>query len=150
MSLERKLAAAAILLLVAGGVTGGALASRGHPAKAAPVVNLQAQNLYAAAAAYLGIPTRTLRSELHPGHPLAAIASTTSGRSVAGLRSALLAYVLAQHRKLAMPVSAGKRMVENRAIRKKVDGFVAGTCPLKLGKLFKSLSGGCHGMSMGA
>lgn len=146
MSLKRKLALGVTLLLVAGGGTGGALAAHGHAS--APAVNLQAKNLYAAAASYLGMSSRALKSELHPGHPLAAIASTTSGRTVAGLKSALVAYVLAQHRKTAMPVSAAKRMVENRTIRNRVDGFVAGTCPLQLGKLFKSLSGGCHGMSM--
>ncbi len=149
MSLKRKLAVGAVLLLVAGGATAGALAARGpQSAKSAPAVNLHAKNLYGAAASYLGISTRTLRSELHPGHPLAAIASSTSGRSIAGLRSALLAYVLAQHRKTAMPVSPGKRAVENRVMRQRVNGFVAGTCPLKLGKLFRSLAGGCHGMSM--
>jgi hypothetical protein len=149
MSLRRKLVAAVAILLIAGGATGGALASRGDQrARSAPAVNLGAKNLYAAAASYLGISTRTLRGELHPGHPLAAIASATPGRSVAGLRSALFSYVLAQHRKTALPVSRAKRLVEDSTIRKRVDGFVAGTCPLKLGKLFKSLSGGCHGMSM--
>ena len=148
MSLRRKLGAAVAILVVAGGATGGALAARGQFARTAPAVNLRAPNLYAAAASYLGIPTRTLRGELHPGHPLAAIASAAPGRSVAGLKSALLAYVLAQHRKTAMPVSAAKRAVENRVMRRRVAGFVAGTCPLELGKLFKSLSGGCHGMSM--
>jgi len=146
MSLRRKLVAAAAILLIAGGATGGALAAQSQ--RALPAVNLHAKSLYGAAASYLGISTAVLERELRPGHPLAAVASTTPGRSVAGLQSALFAYVLAQHRLTAMPVSAAKRQVENSTIRKRVDGFVAGTCPLKLGKLFKSLSGGCHGMGM--
>jgi len=148
MRLERKLAVGVAVVLVAGAATGASIAAtRAGSARASHVVT-HPKNLYQAAASYLGIGTRTLESRLHPGHTLAAIASTTSGRSVDGLEVALLSYVHAQFREAAAPTSPAKRSVEMKVMRQRVEGFVNGTCPLKLGALFKRLSGGCHGMSM--
>ena len=148
MSLKRKLVAGVGALCLAGGAAGAGLAATGHGSTRAPHVVTHPNNLYQAAASYLGIETRTLESELRPGHTLAAVASTTSGKSVHGLEVALLSYVHAQFRKTAAPMSAAKRRVMLKVMRQRVEGFVTGTCPLKLGALFKRLSGGCHGMSM--
>jgi hypothetical protein len=148
MRLERELVASVAVLLVAGGATGAALGAAGHGGAHSSHVVAHPRNLYQAAASYLGTDTRTLEREVHPGHTLADIASTTSGKSVRGLEAALLSYVHAQFRKGAAPTSAAKRSVMLRVMRQRVEGFATGTCPLKLGALFKSLSGGCHGMSM--
>ncbi len=148
MRLERELVASVVVLVLAGGATGAALAAAGHGGTRASHVVAHPKSLYQAAASYLGIETRTLERELHPGHTLADIASTTSGKSVRGLEAALLSYVHAQFRKSAAPMSAAKRSVMMKVMRQRVQGFATGTCPLKLGALFKRLSGGCHGMSM--
>lgn len=148
MSLKRKLAAGVGVLLLAGAAAGAGLAATGSGSTRAPHVVAHPHNLYQAAASYLGIETRTLESELHPGHTLAAIASETSGKSVHGLEIALLSYVHAQFHRTARPMSAAKRGVMLRVMRQRVEGFVTGTCPLRLGALFKQLSGGCHGMTM--
>ena len=148
MRLERKLVVGTVVLLIAGAAAGASIAATRHGSARESHVVAHPKNLYQAAASYLGIDTRTLESELHPGHTLAAIASTTSGKSVRGLEVALLSYVHAQFRETAAPTSAAKRWVEMKVMRQRVEGFVAGTCPLKLGALFKRLSGGCHGMSM--
>ena len=148
MRLERKLVVGVAVVLIAGAATGASIAAtRDGSARGSHLVT-HPKNLYQAAASYLGIDTRTLESELRPGHTLAAIASATSGKSVRGLEGAVLSYVHAQFRKDAAPMSAAKRSVMTKVMRQRVEGFVAGTCPLKLGALFKRLSGGCHGMSM--
>src|ERR1051325_10297047 len=77
MSSRRKLVTLTAVLLIAGGATGGALAARSHGVKPAPVPHLAGKNLLAAASIYLGIPVAQLRHELHPGHTLRAIASST-------------------------------------------------------------------------
>jgi hypothetical protein len=148
MRLERELVASVVVLLVSGGATGAALAASGQGAARASHVVAHPKSLYQAAASYLGVETRTLERELHPGHTLADIASTTSGKSVHGLEAALLSYVHAEFRKTAAPMSAAKRSVMLKVMRQRVEGFATGTCPLKLGALFKRLSGGCHGMGM--
>jgi hypothetical protein len=58
----------------------------------------------AAAAQYLGISRATLRSELQSGKTLAQIASSTTGKSVAGLKAAMIA---AATTRLDKAVSAG-------------------------------------------
>jgi len=65
---------------------------------ATPATHHRRSGTLATAAAYLGLNRTQLRSELHSGKTLAAIANATSGRSSAGLIEALEA---AQKQKLA-------------------------------------------------
>lgn len=58
-----------------------------------------------AAAKYLGISEATLRSDLASGKSLSQIASTTSGKSAAGLKAAIIA---AEKTRLAGAVSSGR------------------------------------------
>jgi hypothetical protein len=148
MSLKRKLAAALAILMIAGGATGAALAARGHAnATVAPRL-VQGRSLLGTASAYLGVSLPQLKSELHPGHPLAAIAGTTPGRTVAGLRAALYHDANANLRKVEATMSPARMAYVRGWLHKKIAGFVAGTCPLKLGGLFIKLGGSCPGMSM--
>jgi hypothetical protein len=149
MSSRRKLAAFSAVLLLAGGATGGALAARsGATAKAAPVPHLAGKGLLAAASIYLGIPRAQLRRELHPGHPLAAIARSTPGHTVAGLRATLIYDAMASLHRAQGAVSRVRMRFAHTWVKKRVAAYIAGACPLKLGKVFVRLGGGCAGMSM--
>jgi hypothetical protein len=135
-------------LLLAGGATGVALA-RSSSANAAPRL-VQGKSLLVASAAYLGIPLRTLKGELHPGHPLAAIASSTPGRTVDGLRAAI-------YHDVAYKIGAGHEAVGGGRLRyidgwlhRHIAAYVAGLCPLHMSALFIRLGGTCPGMSMRA
>lgn len=149
MSSRRKLAALAAVLLVAGGATGGALAARSHAAvKPAPVPHLAGKSLLSAASIYLGIPLAHLKSELRPGRPLAAVASSTPGRTVAGLRATLVYDAMANLHRAQGAISQVRLTYARTWLRKRIAGYVAGTCPLKLGGMFVKLGGGCPGMKM--
>ena len=149
MSSRRKLAALVTVLLVAGGATTGALAAHSHTAaKTAPVPHLAGKSLLAAASIYLGIPLAQLKRELHPGHPLADIASSTSGRTVAGLRATLIYDAMASLHRAQGAMSRVRMGYAHAWVAKRVAGYIAGTCPLKLGGVFVKLGGGCPGMSM--
>ena len=62
-------------------------------------------HIEAVAAQYLGISKATLRSDLKAGKSLATIATATTGRSVAGLKAAIIA---AETTRLTSAVSSGK------------------------------------------
>jgi hypothetical protein len=83
-SLKQKIfAVAAVVAIIVGGTLAAVTAGKGtaHEARG-PLV---------AASSYLGVPVSQLRSELESGKSLAQIADSTSGKSRAGLTSALLA-----------------------------------------------------------
>lgn len=149
MSLKRKLLIGVSVLLVAGGATGGALAARSHAAvKTAPVAHVAGKSLLKASSIYLGIPLSQLKRELTPDRPLAAIASSTPGRTVAGLRATLVfdAMTNLHHAQGALPLV--RTRYAHAWLTKRIGGYVAGTCPLKLGGMFVKLGGGCPGMKM--
>ena len=148
MTRRRKLVGGvAAVLLLAGAATGVALA-RSQPAYAAPRL-VQGKPLLTAAAAYLGIPLRTLKGELHPGHPLAAIARSTPGRTVAGLTAALVhdaAFRLNEGQgHMAIGRASGRYF--KAWLNRHLAAYVAGLCPLHLSQLLISLGGTCQGMS---
>jgi hypothetical protein len=149
MSPRRKLAAALAIFLIAGGATSAALAAHGHSRTSTAPKLVEGKTLLVAAAAYLGVPTATLKRELRPGHPLAAIVLTIPGRSVAGLEGALahdaLANLHEHHDDAGVP--AGNAYAKSW-VRKRVAGVVAGTCPLELGASFLKLGGSCPGMRL--
>ena len=70
------------------------------------------------AAQYLGISQQTLRRELESGKTLAQIASSTPGRSVAGLNGAL---TMAATTRLAQAVSSGQ--ITHEQERQRLDGL---------------------------
>ena len=149
MSSRRKLAALAAVLLVAGGATGGALAARSHAtAKTAPVPHLAGKNLLAAASIYLGIPLAQLKHELRLGHPLAAVATSTAGRTVAGLRATLVYDAMTNLHRAQGALSNVRLSYAHKWLSRRIAGYVAGTCPLKLNGMFVKLGGGCPGMKM--
>jgi hypothetical protein len=148
MSSRRKLAALAMVCLVAAGATGGALAARGHAAaQTAPVPHLAGKSLLGAASIYLGIPVAQLKQELHPGRPLATVASSTPGHSVAGLRATLVYDAMANLHRAQGAISQVRLRYAQTWLRRRIGGYVAGTCPLRLAGMFIKLGGGCPGMS---
>ena len=90
------------------GLAGPHGAHRGGPAR-----GLAQRSLGAAAATYLGISVRQLRAQLRAGRTLAQIASTTPGRSPAGLIDALIA---ARRAHIAARAAAG-RLTSSQADR---------------------------------
>jgi hypothetical protein len=149
VSLKRKLLIGFSVFLVAGGATGGALAARSHASvKPAPVPHVAGKSLLTAASIYLGIPLAQLKNELHPGHPLAAIASSTPGRSVAGLRATLVYDAMTNLHRAQGALSLVRTRYAHTWLSRRISGYVAGTCPLKLGGMFVKLGGGCPGMKM--
>jgi hypothetical protein len=149
VSLKRKLLIGVTVLLVAGGATGGALAARSHAtSKTAPVPHLAGKSLLTAASIYLGIPRAQLRHELRPGHPLAEIASSTPGRTVAGLRATLLYDAMTNLHRAQGAIPQVRMRYARTWLSRRISGYIAGTCPLKLGGMFVKLGGGCPGMKM--
>jgi len=150
MSGRRKLVVGvAAALLLAGAATGVALARNQVGANAPPRL-VEGKSLLVAAAAYLGVPLRTLKAELRPGHPLAAIARSTPGRTVAGLKAALFHDAVTK-------VGAGHEAVGGRRLsfitgwlHRHIAAYVAGLCPLSMSSLAIRLGGTCPGMSMHA
>ena len=149
MSLKRKLLIGVSVLLVAGGATGGALAARSHAAvKTAPVAHVAGKSLLKASSIYLGIPLSQLKRELTPDHPLAAIASSTPGRTVAGLRATLVYDAMTNLHRSQGAISQTRMRYAHAWLTKRIAGYVAGTCPLKVRGMFVKLGGGCPGMKM--
>jgi hypothetical protein len=126
-SLMRKLAVGmGVALVLAGGVALAAQRSQGSPAAgvaAGSFVSSSARSFHGpirsgfdrapgafgddfeAAASYLGLTAAELRTQLESGKTLAQIASTTSGKSTAGLVDALVA---AEQKELDAAVAAGR------------------------------------------
>jgi len=151
MSSRRKLATLTAVLLVAGGATGGALAARSYAtAKTAPVPHLGGKSLIRAASIYLGIPLVQLKHELHQGHTtLADVATSTSGRTVAGLRATLVYDAMTNLHRAQGAISRLRMRFAHAWLRKRITGYIAGTCPLGFGRgMFLKLGGGCAGMKM--
>lgn len=81
----------------------------------------------AAAAAYLGTTKAKLQVELRAGRTLAAIASSTGGKSTAGLIDAIVA---AETRQLASRnLSSAQREQMLAGLKQRVTSFVKGTRP---------------------
>jgi len=147
MTRRRKLVVGVVVaLLLAGAATGVALA-RNQGASAPRLV--QGKPLLTAAAAYLGVPLHTLKGEVHPGHPLAAIARATPGRTVAGLTSALVHDASFRLTEGQGHMAIGRVQAHSYSafLHKHIAAYVAGLCPLHLSKLMISLGGTCNGMS---
>ena len=145
MTRRRKLVAGAVVvLLLAGAATGVALA-HSQPAYAAPRLVL-GKPLLTAAAAYLGVPLKTLKSEVRPNHPLAAIARSTPGRTVAGLQAALVHDAKWRLDQGHMGVGGLQRRYITTWLNHHIAPWVAGQCPLHLSQLFIRLGGTCAGM----
>jgi len=150
MSRGRKLVAGvAAVLLLAGAATGAALARTQVGANGAPRL-VEGKSLLVASAAYLGIPLRTLKGELHPGHPLAAIARSTPGRTVAGLKAALFHDALSKVGAGHEAVGGPRLTFINGWLHRHIAAYVAGLCPLSMSSLAIRLGGTCPGMSMTA
>ena len=149
VSLKRKLLIGMLVLLVAGGATGGALAAHSHAAvKIAPVPHLAGKSLLSAASIYLGIPLAQLKHEVGPKHPLAEIASSTPGRTVAGLRATLVYDAMTNLHRSQGALSQTRMRYAHAWLTRRIGGYVAGTCPLKVRGMFVKLGGGCPGMKM--
>lgn len=145
MSRRRKLVVGvAAVLLLAGVATGVALA-RSQPAYAAPRL-VEGKPLLTAAAAYLGVPVGTLKGEVRPDHPLAAIARSTPGRTVAGLQAALVHDAQWRLDQGHMGVGGPQRRYVTAWLNRHIAPWIAGQCPLKLSALFIRLGGTCAGM----
>lgn len=147
MTRKRKLVAGvAAALLVAGAATGVAIA-RSPSAYAAPRL-VEGKPLLTAAAAYLGVPLQTLKGEVRPSHPLAAIARSTPGRTVAGLQAALVHDAKWRLDQGHMGVGGIQRRYVMAWLNRHIAPWVAGQCPLRLSQLFIKLGGTCSGMMM--
>jgi hypothetical protein len=145
MTRRRKLVAGvAALVLLAGAATGVALA-RSPGAYAAPRL-VEGKSLPAAAAAYLGVSLQALKGEVRPGHPLAAIARSTPGRTVPGLTAALVHDAAARLDSGHMGVGGPKRKFIKTWLRRHIAPYVAGQCPLHMSALMIRLGGTCNGM----
>jgi hypothetical protein len=142
----KLVAGVAAVVLLAGAATGVALA-RSQPAYAAPRL-VQGKSLLTAAAAYLGMPRQTLKGELHPGHPLDTIASSTPGRTAAGLRAALFHDAAAKLDQGHEAVGGVRRRFISGWLRRHIAAYAAGLCPLHLSALAIRLGGTCPGMTM--
>jgi len=132
------------VLLLAGAAIGIALA-RSQPAYAAPRL-VKGKPLMTAAAAYLGVSLKTLKAEVHPGHPLAAIARSTPGRTVAGLQAALVHDAKWRLDQGHMGVGGPQRRYITTWLNRHIAPYIAGQCPLRLNQLFIKLGGTCSGM----
>jgi hypothetical protein len=142
----KLVAGVAAVVLLAGAATGVALA-RSQSAYAAPRL-VQGKPLLTAAAAYLGVPRQTLKGELHPGHPLAAIARSTPARTVAGLNAALFHDEVGKLDQGHEAVGGVRRRFIVGWLHRHIAGYVAGLCPLHMSALAIRLGGTCPGMSM--
>ena len=145
MTRRRKLAAGvAVVLLLAGAAIGVAL-TRSQSAYAAPRL-VEGKPLLTAAAAYLGIPLKTLKAEVRPSHPLAAIARSIPGRTVVGLQAALVHDAKWRLDQGHMGVGGPQRRYVTVWLNRHIAPYIAGQCPLKLSQLFIKLGGTCSGM----
>jgi hypothetical protein len=142
---RRKLAAGVFGVLLLAGVATGVALARNEPAYAAPKL-VRGKPLLTAAAAYLGMPLKTLKGEVRPGHPLAAIAKSTPGRSVEGLQAALVHDAKWRLDQGHMGVGGVQRRYVTRWLNRHIAPWIAGQCPLHLSQLFIRLGGTCSGM----
>lgn len=99
----------------------------------------------AGVARYLGISPAMLRSERQSGRSLAQIASSTPGRSVAGLKAAIIA---AQKARLAAAVSHGRITVQQEqerlnALASRVEAMLQRSSPA--GRPHGGMGFGAHG-----
>lgn len=143
---RKLLAGVAAVLLLAGAATGVALAH--NRVGANPPRLVEGKSLLVASAAYLGIPLRTLKGDLHPGHPLAAIARAVPGRTVAGLRAALFHDEAGKLDQGHEAVGGVRRRFIVGWLHRHIAGYVAGLCPLHMSALAIRFGGTCPGMSM--
>ena len=147
MTRKRKLVAGVVIaVLLAGAATGVALA-RNQGATPAPQL-VKGKSLMVAAAAYLGVRVHVLKHELHPGHPLAAIARATPGRSVEGLKAALFHDAKGSLGKIHTALAANEHGFSPAWLRHRIAGYVAGVCPLHMSQLKVARGSTCPGMSM--
>jgi len=148
MTRKRKLVAGVVVaLLLAGVATGVALARSKAAATTAPRL-VEGNSLMVASAAYLGVTVRTLKGELHPGHPLAAIARSTPGRTVVGLRAALFHDAKGRLGAGHTALAANEHGFTRAWLRHRIAAYVAGVCPLHMSQLKVARGSTCPGMSM--
>lgn len=145
MTRRRKLLVAGVAVLVLTGAAIGIALARSQPAYAAPRL-VQGKPLMTAAAAYLGRDVKTLKGEVHPGHPLAAIARSTPGRTVPGLQAALVHDAIFRLDQGHMGVGGKTRGYIKAWLNRHIAPYIRGQCPLKLSALFIRLGGTCSGM----
>jgi hypothetical protein len=149
--LKRKLVAAGVVLVLAGGAAGAGLAARDHGGSRAAVgqvrlVNTTKAGFVRASAEYLGTDVTTLRRELG-SRTLADVANATPGRSAQKLATALTTAAMTR---LVLAADRALTRRQDRLLhawlRRRITGFLHDTCPLNLAGLGKHL-GGCPGMS---
>ena len=143
----KLVAGVAAALLLAGAATGVALARNQAGSTTAPRL-VQGKSLMVASAAYLGMKVRTLKGELHPGHPLAAIARSTPGRTVEGLRAALFHDAKGKLGAGHTALAANEHGFSPAWLKHRIAAYVAGVCPLHMSQLKVARGSTCPGMSM--
>lgn len=148
MRLERRLTTGAVLVLLAGGATGGALAASGGTPAARPLpFNASRGGLLRASAAYLGVALPVLERELKGGKTLARVANATPGRSERALVGVLVADLSAHLQQVSdHPLSSMQQRALVPWLRRRVAGFLDDTCPLSLVGITRHLAG-CGGMT---
>jgi hypothetical protein len=151
VSLERKLVAGAVALLVAGGATGAGLAASGHSRAAAPARSVRIPSLtdagfLRASAEYLGTDAATLRRETK-SRTLAAVANATAGRSSQGLLTALVVAATSRVQDSTdRAFTRTQRHTIRTWLRGQLKGYLQGTCPLGRVSLLGLVLSRCHGM----
>jgi hypothetical protein len=143
----KLVAGIAAALLLAGAATGVALARSPSGSATAPRL-VEGKSLMVAAAAYLGLRLHVLKGELHPGHPLAAVARSTPGRSVSGLRAALFHDAKGQLGAGHTALAANEHGYTPAWLRHRIAAYVEGVCPLHMSQLKVARGSTCPGMSM--
>jgi hypothetical protein len=143
MRLERKLATGGLLVVLAGGATGGALAaSRAGAGPHQLPFHANRHGLLVASAEYLGIRPAVLQRELKAGRTLAQLATSTPGRSERALVSLLVADASREIEQIAdRPLQPAQRRALRPWLRRRVAGFLDDTCPFSLVGLEQHLAG---------
>lgn len=144
--------AALVILVVAAGATGAALAASGHgtPRAAGPIRlrGITKGAFLHATAVYLGTDVRTLRREMKGHRTLAAIVNATPARSTKQLSAGLATAAIAQLEVAANRALSNEQTRTLRAsLRRAIAGFLDDRCPLALDGLSQDL-GGCSNMTM--
>ncbi len=153
MSLERKLVAGVVVLLLAGGAAGAGLAAsgRGGPARQtrhAPPFRVTHAGFVRASAWFLGLDVATLRHEVKSGRTIADVADATAGKSARGLTAYLVRAASSRLQLVAdRPFSPAQERVLRAWLRRRITGFLKDTCPLNLSGLRRRMAG-CPGMSI--
>lgn len=153
MRLERKLAAGAAVLLLAGGGAGAGLAASGQSGhvpqtRHAPPFRATHAGFVRASAWFLGLDVATLRREVKRGRTIADVANATAGKSARRLTAYLVRAASSRLELVAdRPLSPAQQQALRAWLQRRITGFLTDTCPLNLAGLHQHLKG-CPGMSM--